>query len=475
MAYFPVIPFHDDRRAKQGAVPLELVNMSVERGPPGAGKRSEFFLTTTWGRTRVATLPANLRGLFSEPGCQSGALFAAAGSAVYLVASDWTYSAIGAYSASADEVVVMTSLRQDLTALAGGSPKHWNGTTFASGTDPDIPATVSTIASVATRNLMGAAGGDGFVWSRAGLPLDVDSSSFALDIQLPDAIVGFLEINGELWSGNARSFAVWQPTALEESLAFQPVADIRDVGLAGRDLFCRVRKFGGMFLGSDRTLYATSGLGVVQLPSRDIALALRDVSDEDLAGRTCWAYSDGEKEFWGLSAGLARGYVFDADLNLIHTRERYGEDVYDVDFVTSAYGATLCAGRNSPYIWEFDPDVFTDDGDPIVRRMTFKVPSTGDVTVDRIVFDAKWRAQPLEGQGSAPTVLLSVSMDNGETWSDARELEVPGPGQKWRVQDFGFGLADAEDGCLIRLEWSDPVGAAIYGVWVNSDESEMNG
>lgn len=475
MAYFPVIPFHDDRRAKQGAVPLELVNMSVERGAPGSGKRSEYFLTTTPGRTRLATLPANVRGLFAEPGCQGGALFAAAGSAIYLVASDWSFSAIGAYSASADEVVQMNSFRQDLTALAGGSPKHWDGTTFTAGSDVDIPATVSTIASVATRNCMGAAGGDGFVWSRAGLPLDVDSSAAALDIQMPDALIGMLEINGELWNGNARSFAVWQATGLDESLAFEPVADIRDVGLAGRDLFNRVRKFGGMFLGSDRTPYATSGFGVVQIPNRDINLALRDVSDDDLAGRTGWVYTDGQKEFWGLSLGLARAYVFDAELNLWHTRERYGEDVYDVDFCANAYDVTVCAGRNSPYLWELDPDVFTDDGDPIVRRMTFKVPSTGDVTVDRIVIDAKWRAQPLEGQGSSPTALLSVSMDNGETESDPRELSIPGAGQSWRVQDFGFGLANAEDGCIITLEWSDPVGAVVYGIWVNPSPEEMNG
>ena len=106
--------------------------------------------------------------------------------------------------------------------------------------------------------------------------------------------------------------------------------------------------------------------------------------------------------------------------------------------------------------------------------MSIHVPVSADVPVDRIVIDGEWYDQPLSGQGSAPTLLLSVSMDGGATYSDERSVNLPAQGTyNVRVQDWAFGLASAERGVIVRIRLSDPIGFAIWGVFVNPSEQEV--
>jgi hypothetical protein len=82
--------------------------------------------------------------------------------------------------------------------------------------------------------------------------------------------------------------------------------------------------------------------------------------------------------------------------------------------------------------------------------------------------------QPLSGQGSAPTLMLEVSSDNGNSWSDERTVSLPANGA-WgkRIQAYRFGMFRTEYGMLVRIRISDPVGFALYGVWVNPTHDEI--
>lgn len=315
--------------------------------------------------------------------------------------------------------------------------------------------------------------------------MDWDPNAQAADFDLPDPIVGQEEFNGDLWNGNSRSTQIWRPdpTALEESEAFTPLTGVNiPVGWAGRGAVAKL-KSGLHFVGVDslggRGLYAGAGLGVTPIQNRDFEEAIKGISALDMSGALCWGYADGTKEFVGVRTTLERAFVLDKDSGLWHERTKYGESQFDIGFMTSAYETIIAASPDSAALWALDPDVYTDAGDPIERIMSVKVPVGGGTSVNRVVIDGRWFDQPLTGQGSTPQMMLDYSTDGGQSWGsdygDIRVVALPGAGERFRVQEFGFGMVDGQDGFLLRLILTDPIGFAISGCWINPDETELSG
>lgn len=475
MPYSAIIKSTDNRLQKQAATPTVLRNCQVERANPGAPRRSQFFIGPTPGRTRVVTLMDDCRGLFAADGCQNGKLYAPAGGDLNEVTSSYGFTAVGT-GLSGGDVVVMRADRADLRVLAFGGIYGWNGSSFSQVVDGDAPNPAATLAVVGGRVVAAFDDLDAFGWAKAGLFSDWDSNGQAADVDLSDPIVGQENCNGDLCSLNSSSIQFWQATGGIESEAFAPIpgATFRATGLLARDAVAKTRD-GLMFLGADRVPYEIVGQSVRPLPYADLELALRDVLASDLErDARVWSYTDGAHEFVGYNVGLDRCFVYDRMLGLWHERTRYGVSAYDVDFAARAFGKVHVAGLRNPYIWRLDPQVYTDDGDPIIRVMTAHIPVGGDVPVDRIVLDAEFYDQPEEGQGSAPTIMLEVSMDLGRSWCEPRHLSLPALGDYIsRVQDFQFGLASAERGVLVRLTLTDPIGFNVAGFWINPSREEV--
>lgn len=481
MAYYPLVP-STDSRASKGMVPLNVRNAFVEKQPAGANKASTYLLRPTPGRRLLTTLPANVRGLFCEPGCQNGQLFAAAGSTLYSISTAWTAAGIGSL-AGGDPVTIRSQRAKALVRAYGVLYLLDNSLTTVS--DADAPAFAMTLASVGTRGIAAELGGDSFKWSKAGDFLDWDPSAQAADFDLPDPIVGQEEYNSDLWNGNSRSTQIWRPdpTAPDESESFAPLSGVNiPVGWVGRGAVAKLK--GGLhFVGVDsqggRAFYAGAGLGVTPIPNRDFEEAIKSIPAQDLAGTLCWSYADGTKEFVGARTTLERAFVLDKDSGLWHERTRYGEAQFDIGFVTAAYETIVAASPDSAELWALDPEAYTDAGTPIERIMSVKVPAGGGTSIDKIVIDGRWFDQPLSGQGSAPQLMLDYSTDGGQTWGsqygDIRVVELPGLGESFRVQDFGFGMVDGQNGLLLRLILTDPIGFAISGIFVNPGEEELSG
>jgi hypothetical protein len=352
--------------------------------------------------------------------------------------------------------------------------RRWNGTTLAGVSDIDAPTNAETLAIVARRWVAAFSDNDAFGWSVAGDYSDWPANNQAQDQDMPDMIVGQEEIAGDLWSFNAETTQVWQATGGAEESAFARVQGVSiPFGLAGKQA---VAPFGGgaMLLAHTRQVMGTSGYDLQPVAYPALEAALKDLTEAELADCAAWSYRAPGKWFWTLNAGLEIGYVFDGETGLWHGRTKYGSDEYDLDFATSAFGRVFVAGRQSRKVWVLDDNVYTDDGDPILREMTVHIPSQGDVPVDKLVFDLVTRDVPVTGQGSSPVMQVRTSSDNGEVWSDWRELALPTPSNKFRVQDFAFGVASAEHGMLVHMRISDPIGFAFSGVWINPSESEMN-
>jgi hypothetical protein len=286
-----------------------------------------------------------------------------------------------------------------------------------------------------------------------------------------------MELNAELWSFNSRSIQIWQPTGGAEAEAFAAMsAGGLRIGLLTKHAIARVRD-GAMFIGHDRRVYRTSGAGAEPITNRDLETALAALTAAEVdANIRCWSYTQEAKTFFGVNLGLERAFVYDLDLGLWHERSRYGYGAYDIDFAASAFDGqeTVVASSTQPYLWTLDQDVYADGSSVIEREMTVHLRTEGDISLDRIVFDMEFRDQPTTGQGSAPQMMVSVSKDGGETWSDERIISLPTLGQyKKRVQTYRWGSGRSELGILIRMRLTDPIYFAVFGIFVNPTPQEV--
>lgn len=469
--YAPIAPQTDDRLQKKGALPTVLRNCMVDIAPAATQRRSQYFICPTPGRTLRATLQDNCRGLFSEPGCVSGNLFAPAGGMFNQVFSNWGMISTGTITGADD--VEMVPFQSSVAALALGLMYLWDGSTFTQITDGDAPNPALTLASVAFRLVAAVADGTGFGWSTAGAFNAWDPAGTAADIYLPDIIVNQFELSGSLFSFNQRSTQEWQPTGGAESEAFALVPSTTRIGLAAKGAITRTGD-GLIFVGHDRRVYRASPISPIS--NRDIETALAALTATEMAAVRCWSYTQESKIYACVNAGLERAWVYDVDLGLWHERSHYGDDVYDIDFATAAFdnASVVVASATTDALWTLDRDVYTDAGTLIEREMTIHVPVQGDAPINRIVLDAEFRDQPTTGQGVAPVIMLSVSLDGGDSWCDERMLSLPALGDYGvRVQDFCFGLALAEWGALIKLRITDPIFFAVYGCWINPSPQEV--
>jgi hypothetical protein len=480
----PIAPRADDRRGKQGAAPIELTNCVVRATPLDSPRASTwpYFIAPTPGRVLRATMSDNVRGLFAVKGCQSGNLFIANGAKLSEMTSSLSYSDIGALAGG--DLVTMRADRADLGVLAFGSLHNWDGTTFGTVNDADAPNPATTFAVVARRWIAAFEDNDAFGWSKSGLYNDWDANGQAVDQDLPDPIVGQEELAQELWSFNATSTQVWQPTGGAEDSAFSKIPGVSiERGLAARTAVAKLRSRKQLvILGDNRQLHATQGYDLVPIENAALEQDLKALSETELAACALWSYEDGGKEFVALSTGaLEKGYVLDAETGLFHQRARYGASVYDIDFAAAAFGKVFVASRSSRKIWSLEDDVYIDgydasgDAVPLIRDMTVSIPSVGDVPVDRLVFHVVTRDVPVTGQGAAPVMQVRTSNDGGESWSDWRELQLPTPSDReFHVQDFSWGQASHEHGMIVHIRISDPIGFAFYGVDVNPTEEELS-
>lgn len=478
MPYLPIAPSSDDRRVKQGCPPIRLVNCLVRPTPTYSAKarRAPLFISPAPGRTLRATVSHNVRGLFAKDGCRNGHVFIPNG--IEMSEMDEAYLAVyvGAIADGniSTDIVTMRADRSDLGVRAFGRLYNYNGTAFSQVTDADAPSYAQTLAIVARRWVAAFQNNDAFGWTVAGDYSDWPVNNQAQDQDLPDPIVGQENIAGDLWSFNSESTEIWQATGGAETTAFAKLPGARiPFGLAGRSA---IAQFGGgaMLLAHTRQVMGTSGYDMTPVPNPALEEALKSLSVSELRDSSGWSYRTPGKEFWGINASLPTGHVFDSETGLWHERAKFGASMYDIDFACAAFGKVFVASRQTNKVWSLEEDVYTDAGDPIVRDMTVHIPSVGEVPVNRLVFDIITRDVPITGDGSSPAMRVRVSNDNGETWSEFRTLSLPTASNKFRVQDFAWGMASHEHGMLVHMQITDPIGFSIWGLWVNPDESELN-
>ncbi len=471
MVFIPIAP-DTDNRSKRGITPLILRNCYMEPSPEGSAKRSPYIIVPTPGMTSRA-VPASgkfIRGLFSRPGVQSGALFAVAGPKLYVISEVWGVTECGTISGSGR--VLMDALGANLVLLASGNLYVWDGTTLTQVTDPDFPSNAYTLASLADRILTSEEGSDTFDWSAVGVATDWPATGFAASARYPDEIRAQAEIGGDLFHFGAASTQPWRAVGGVDSEAFDVLGSlIINRGIVGRDAWARMDSY-AMFIGDDRVVYELNGYVPQRVVNRDLEIALEALTEDEIATVQCYAYLNGSHSNFVVCLPTGQAYIFDALTRRWHVRTALGDDFKLVYYARFA-GKNVVASAASDRLYTWESNVYSDNSEPIERVAMVHVPLAEKMPISNVTLDIKTFGQPLSGQGSDPKAYITFYRDGGtldslQQLGIERELKLGAAGKyAKRPTAYRLGIANAADGFLIKIRITDPVGFALTGVWVN--------
>jgi len=237
------------------------------------------------------------------------------------------------------------------------------------------------------------------------------------------------------------------------------------IGLAARWSLVKYQD-GVAFLGRTRggglRLFAlgSGGLRILSTPAWE---ALAD-GYGDISEATGLAYSYGGHDFYQINLG-GHSWLYDGALlsELTSSGGRHRADqavLFDNRILVSDYDD----GR----IYSLDQDVYTDDGEAILRALTSRhLFGPEPVTVVDLWADLETGIGLANGQGSNPQLMLTVSRDKGQTFGEHQWCSAGLQGDY--AARCRFGSQGSSHSLTFRLSYSEPTRFVMAGEgWVDS-------
>lgn len=342
---------------------------------------------------------------------------------------------------------------------------------FAEVTDVDLPTsgTITTIDNYFIVNEVGtgkyfiSALGDGTSWNA----LDFKSAESS-----PDKILRVFNGIGELWCFGENTTELFSNTGASD-FPFEKVSNGDfDIGILaphsaqaiGRSVF---------WLGQDAygrgTVYETTSINPkpISTPAIDILIQATP-NPEDIVS---WVYQEKGFTFYVLTGGgLETSIVYNVTNQLWHER---AFNNLDGDFephrgqcCVFAFGKQILGDRVNGNLYTMDMDIYSDNGDDIVRERIYKhLYQEGDrLRYNALEVGVESGVGLPSGQGSNPKLALSLSKDDGRTYSNSYTVEIGKTGEyfetaRWRE----LGVTE---NMTFKLRFSDQVKVAWFGSYL---------
>ena len=338
-----------------------------------------------------------------------------------------------------------------------------NGTTVVETTDVDLESPTS-VAHLNQRAIVNGSGAR-FAVSAVGDSTDFNALDYATAESNADDLVRVYVFDQRLLLFGEETLEPWFNSYVGRPPFDRIEGGIMTVGLASRMSVANNDTF-FYFLADDRRVYR--GIGSVQ-PVSNIAISnafegYTTVNDAigfcfTLQGQNfyqltfptedhTWVYSEAVSQWFELSRSgstgraLSNSYAF-------------------------AYSKHLVGDYNSSIIYELDVDTFTENGSPITR-----VRDTGplhggllgapgsEIELNRFELILERGVGLIIGQGADPVIMLSLSIDGGQTFGTEIWAHIGESAQFMKKVEW-HGLGRASE-FLIRISTSDPVPYSIH-------------
>lgn len=339
-------------------------------------------------------------------------------------------------------------------------------TTFAQVSDGDFLNGAKTCAWI--DELFVVEDGSQFASSPDGTSWD--STERGVAESSPDGIQRIIADHGELNVLGALSTEFWVTTPATD-FAFQPIKSAAaEWGLAAPWSLCKA---------NDTLAYlAKNGDGQVSvvrlaghvpqvISTPDLEAIINGYSS--VSDATGLAYKIGGHPFYQLNFPAAdASWLLDGLSNLWTPIKSAGMGRHRAEIGIQYLSRTIVSDADNGRLYRLNPQTYTENGENIEIELiseTVRMPDGERFPIERFRLDMEVGVGLANGQGSVPQVMLSVSMDGGNTWGSELWASAGTIGRyKTRVEWRRLGTSDQ---FTFKIRMTDPVKRVFVSASIN--------
>lgn len=212
----------------------------------------------------------------------------------------------------------------------------------------------------------------------------------------------------------------------------------------------------------EKGVYRLEGYTPKKISTHEIDRLIEAESDPSLI--KSFSYGRAGHSFYVVK-GTTWTRTYDAATQQWHTRRSYMLDRWRAQFSFAAWNKIIVGDELTGKLFRLADDTFTEDSSTFIWEVTspflHAFPNGG--VVDRASFDVLvgQGVTSTTAQGYDPLIMISKSIDGGNTWSNARHIKLGKQGiYKRRINTWRWGRFGPK-GIAYRLSISDPVGRGL--------------
>lgn len=287
----------------------------------------------------------------------------------------------------------------------------------------------------------------------------------------PDDIVGLIVFNNQLFVGGSETLEAFQNIGGAD-FPFQRTGLFIPKGISSPFTIIEASN-SFMFIGAGKNespaIWKFIGNTVVKVSTTPIDSILQRFSSEQIAETFAWSYAQKGAYFVGFTLPTTT-LVYDTVTERWHERKSQIVDSfgnaqtvrYRINSVVQAYGRILVGDSQDGRIGDLDPDVYTEYGNPIIRRAATQ-PFQNNMESFLVPYlELTTEAGVGNDEVPDPSIRMERSK-NGKTWTDqlTRHMGKIGDfdrrtiwrrnGRAARFESFAFILSDAVKPVIIQL------------------------
>ncbi len=332
-------------------------------------------------------------------------------------------------------------------------------------TDGDLPTTV-TSEYVGGYTVYGISDGR-FFFSSINQCQDIDALDFATAEQYADKLVRIKAQGSDMFIFSRTSIEPWRLIS-DIDLPFQLIGGaVSKKGLVATNSVAALDNT-LMFPGEDNIFYRFQGYSPQRISTHAIERFLETDADRENITELTYTFQGHAFAVW---TSTDYSVCYDAAIGAWHERQSYGISNWRARNPVRAWGKTIVGDALTGELFYFDGDTNDEGGDIMIWGMDtpfiHAVGGNGGI-VDSLTIDIATGSGALldTADGYDPVLMLSWSVDGGNTFKGNRQLKLGKRGDYKKIRTRGLGRFD-DKGIMFRLRISDPVIRAIVGIDAN--------
>jgi hypothetical protein len=403
-----------------------LINAYAEQSD-GKGK-AKFPLFCIEGLASLATLTGGGRTRGAVSLSPYG--YVVSGPLLFKVDSGGMATAIGGFPGSGPVFMARNRKASPQIALVCDGLRYLcQDDVLTSIADTDLPA-ANSVTSIAGYFVWSIADGRYFISS-----IDEGSTIDALDFAEAEANPDGLQVA----YARGREVAFFGDRSVEfhahTGAAAFPFEEIPGTTIQNLGLMCRhsVKDLNDVvhFVASDGTVRLLDAYQPLRISTHDVEKAIDQIADKDSI--TATAYAIRGHQFYNLSCP-SWTWTYDGLTRLWHERQSYGETRWRGEVFVDINGTRVAGDFETGALYRVDPDTYTEAGTHLVWKLVsaplHSYPSR--LLVNSLFLDTipGVGLNSTDEHNSDPKVMVRVSKDGGDSWSNEREASVGAIGAK---------------------------------------------